>query len=166
MDAGDQLVAVERLGDVIVGAETERADLGIHFADARQDQDRSADLRRADLLEHVIAVHVGQVQVEKDDVVIVELGEIEAFLAQIGRVDVEPFRPEHQLDALGGRRFVLDQQHSHRNFPPFRPRALRSLNGLEAVINHSMSEGKRLIMCNALDSLESLRRSHRRLRGR
>src|SRR5690242_11520442 len=37
--------------------------------------------------------------------------------------------------------------------PHLQPRALRSLNGLEAVINHSMSAGKRLIMCNALDSL-------------
>ena len=27
MDAGDQLVAVERLGDIIVGAEAQRADL-------------------------------------------------------------------------------------------------------------------------------------------
>ena len=77
------------------------------------------DLRRAQLLEHVIAVHVRQVQVEKDDVVIVELAEIEALFAQIRRVDVETFGAEHQFDALGGRRLVLDQQHAHANFPPF-----------------------------------------------
>ena len=71
------------------------------------------DLGGAQLLEHVIAVHVGQVQVEQDDVVIVELAEIEAFFAQIGRVDVEAFGAEHQLDALGGRRLVFDQQHAH-----------------------------------------------------
>ena len=113
VDAGDQLVAVERLGDVIVGAEAERADLGVHLADAGQDQHRRADLGDAQLLQHVVAVHVRQVQVEKDDVVIVELAEIQALFAQIGRVDVEALGREHQLDALGGGRLVLDQQHAH-----------------------------------------------------
>jgi hypothetical protein len=37
-----------------------------------------SDLGVAKLLEHVIAVHVRQVQVEQDDVVIIELAEIEA----------------------------------------------------------------------------------------
>ena len=117
MDSRDQLVAVERLGHIIVGAEAQRADLRIHLTDARQDQDRGRDLGRPNLLQHVIAVHVGQVQVEKDDVVIVQLGEIEALFAQVRRVDVEAFRPEHQLDALGRRRLVFDQQHAHQRFP-------------------------------------------------
>src|ERR1043165_8011069 len=60
------------------------------------------DLNLPDM--HGYDVHVRQVQVEKDDVVIVELGEIEAFFAEIRRVDVEAFGPEHQLDALRGRR--------------------------------------------------------------
>ena len=77
------------------------------------------DLGGAQLLEHVIAVHVGQVQVEQDDVVIIELAEIEALFAQIGRVDVEAFGAEHELDALGGRRLVFDQQHAHLLVPPF-----------------------------------------------
>ena len=34
MDAGDQFVAMKWLGDIIVGAETERADLEVHFAHA------------------------------------------------------------------------------------------------------------------------------------
>ena len=47
--------------------------------------------------------------------------EIEAFLAKVGRVDVEAFRPQHQLDALGGRRLVFDQQHAHCWLPRSRP---------------------------------------------
>ena len=113
MDARDQLVAVERLGDIIVGAEAERADLGIHLGDAGEDQHRGADLGRAQLLQHVIAVHVRQVQVEADDVVIVELAEVQALLAQIGGVDVEALVGEHELDGLGRRRLVFDQQHAH-----------------------------------------------------
>src|SRR3546814_18491880 len=68
----------------------EAAHLRIHLADARQDQHRRLHARDAELLEHVVAVHVGQVEIEQDDVVIVELAEIEAFFTQIGGVDVEP----------------------------------------------------------------------------
>ena len=39
------------------------------------------------------------------------------------------------------------------NSPRFDAESVSSLNGLEAVINHSMSEGKRLILCNALEFL-------------
>ncbi len=113
MDSGDQLVAVERLGDVIVGAEAECADLAVHLVEAGQDQDRSADLGGPQLLQHVIAVHIRQIEVEKDDVVIVQLAEIEALFAKIGRVDVEAFGAEHQFDALGGRGLVFDQQDTH-----------------------------------------------------
>jgi len=66
-------------------------------------------------------VHVGQVEVETDDVVIVELAEIEALFAKIGGVDIEAFGTEHQLDAFGGRRLVLNQQHTHCWSPRFRP---------------------------------------------
>ena len=121
MDARDQLVAVEWLGDIIVGAEAQGPDLRIHLADARQDQHRGRNLGGAKLLEHVIAVHVGQIEVEQDDVVIIELAEIEAFLAKIGGVDVEAFRAEHQLDALGDGRLVFDQQNPHAIYPLVRP---------------------------------------------
>ena len=134
MDAGDQLVAVERLGHVIVGAEAERADLAVHFADAGQDQHRRADLRGAKLLEHVIAVHVGKVQVEQDDVVIIQLAEIEAFFAKIGGVDVEAFGAEHQLDALGRRRLVLNQQDPHVCPPVSGPKRNHRLMALKPAL--------------------------------
>ena len=59
------------------------------------------------------AAHVRQVQIEKDDVVVVELAEIDALLAEIGRVDVEPLGLKHQLDALRCRAVVLDQKDPH-----------------------------------------------------
>jgi hypothetical protein len=62
-------------------------------------------------------VHVRQVQVEQDDVVIIQLAQIEALFAQIGRIDVEAFGREHQLDRLGGGRFVFDQQYAHGSGP-------------------------------------------------
>ena len=117
MDAGDQFLAVEGLRHIVIGAEAEAAHLGVHFRIARQDQHRGEDLRDAQFLEYIVAVHVGQVQVEQDDVVIIQLAQIEAFLAQVRRVHVEPFGREHKLDRPGHRRLVLDQQHSHRHRP-------------------------------------------------
>src|SRR3546814_16519144 len=56
-------------------------------------------------------------EIERDDVVIVELAEIEAFFTQIGGVDVEPLGREHQLDRLRRCRLVLDQQQEHELVP-------------------------------------------------
>ena len=78
------------------------------------------DLGHAERLQHLIARHVGQVEIEKDDVVVVELAEIDAFFAQIGRVDIEAFGLEHQLDALGRCGIVLDQQNPHLESPMVR----------------------------------------------
>ncbi len=118
VDAGDQLFAVERLGHVVVGPEAEAADLAVHLGNARQDQHRRLNLGDAQLLEHVVTVHVGQVQIQQDDVVIVEFSEVQPLFAQIGRVDVKPFGRQHELDRLGGRRLVFDQQYTHWSSPP------------------------------------------------
>jgi hypothetical protein len=47
MDAGDQLVLVERLGHVVVGAEAEAANLVFDAGHAGKDQDRRLDLGKA-----------------------------------------------------------------------------------------------------------------------
>ncbi len=71
MDAGDQLVLVEGFCHVVVGADAETLDLVLDAGKAGEDQDRCLDLGDPKLLEDVVAGHVGQVEVEKDDVVIV-----------------------------------------------------------------------------------------------
>jgi hypothetical protein len=89
-------------------------------------------------------VHVGQVEVEADDVVIVELAEVQALFAKVGRVDVEAFGGEHQLDALGGRRLVFDQQHTHRKLASRDGRSLiefRPLTGRTHQIRVHAREG-------------------------
>ena len=113
VDAGDELVLVERLGQVVVGAEAEALHLVLDAGHAGEDQDRRLDLGDAQRAQHLVAGHVGQVQVEQDDVVIVELAEIDALLAEVGGVDVEVLGLEHQLDALRRRAVVLDQQNPH-----------------------------------------------------
>src|SRR5262249_28986985 len=47
------------------------------------------------------------------DVVVIDLTEIDPFLAEIGRVDVESRRFEHQFDRLRRGAIVFDQQYAH-----------------------------------------------------
>ncbi len=117
VDARDEFVLVEGLGQVVVGAEAEAPDLVLDAGEAGEDQDRRLDLRDAQAAQHLVARHVGQVQVQQDDVVVVELAEIDAFLAEIGRVDVEVLGLEHQLDALRCSAVVFDEQYAHFRSP-------------------------------------------------
>mgnify|MGYP007104195972 CR=1 FL=1 len=65
------------------------------------------------LAQNLKPAHVRQVQVQQNEVVVIDLAQIDAFLAQVGRIDIEAFRLEHQLNALGCRVVVFDQQDAH-----------------------------------------------------
>jgi hypothetical protein len=83
LNARHQFVPVEWLGHVVVGAEAETLDL-VHDADnAGEDQDRCLHLGDAQGSEHLEARHIGQVQVEQDDVVIIERAESEALYTSL-----------------------------------------------------------------------------------
>jgi hypothetical protein len=58
-------------------------------------------------------MHVGQVQVEQDDVVIIQLAQIQALFPEVRRIDVETFGRQHKLDRLCRGRFIFDQKHPH-----------------------------------------------------
>src|SRR3989344_2044756 len=122
MDAGDEFVAVEWLGDVIVGAQAETLDLVLDAGEAGEDDDRGFDLADTQIAEDIETRHVGQIEVEQDDVVVIELAEVDAFLTEVGGVDVEALGLEHQLDGLSGRTVVFDEQNAHWRYPyPFLP---------------------------------------------
>jgi hypothetical protein len=82
----------------------------------------------------------GKVQVEKDDVVIVELAEVDALFAEIRRVNIEILGLEHQFDALRCRAVVFDEKYAH-SYPLYRRRKVvwplrdteMSLRDLEAA---------------------------------
>src|SRR5215467_7777289 len=113
VDARYQLVLVERLGQVVVGAEAEATDLLLDAGESGEDENGRLHLGDAQRPQHLEAGHVRQVQVEQDDVVVVKLAEIDAFFAQIGGVDVEALGLEHQLNRLSGGAVVLNQQNAH-----------------------------------------------------
>jgi hypothetical protein len=118
VDAGDQFVLVERLGEVIVGAEAEALHLVLDAGQTREDQDRRFHLGDAQGAQNLVARHVGEVQVEQDDVVIIELAEVDAFFSEIRRVDVEVLGFQHQFDALRCGAVVFDQEYAHQRSPP------------------------------------------------
>jgi len=113
MDAGDQFVLVEGLGHVVVGTNAETLDLVLDAGKAGEDQNGGLDLRHPKLLQHVITGHVGQIEVEKDNVVIVKFTEIDAFFSEIRRIDVETLGFKHQLDRLRDGAVIFYQQNAH-----------------------------------------------------
>src|SRR5947199_624754 len=72
-DAGDQLAVLEWLCQEIVGAKAESLELVVQLAQPRQEQNRGFDLRLAQLLGDTVPVAIGEHQVEKDDVVGLQL---------------------------------------------------------------------------------------------
>ena len=105
--------SLEGLGHVVIGTDAEALDLILDAGEAGEDQNGGLDLRNPELLEHVVAGHVGQVKVEKDNVVIIELTEIDAFFPEVRRIDVETLGFEHQLDRLRDSAVIFNQQNAH-----------------------------------------------------
>ena len=67
-DARHQLVHAERLGHIVVGAEFQRLDDAGLVGAAGQDDDRQVKPSSRQLLQQVVAGHVGQTEIEQDEV--------------------------------------------------------------------------------------------------
>src|SRR3979411_682423 len=113
MDARNQFVLVEGFGHVVVGADAETLDLVLDAGEAGEDQNGRFDLRHPKLLKHVVAGHVGQIEVEQDNVVIVKFSEVAAFFPEVGRIDVETLGLQHQLNRLRDGAVIFYQQNAH-----------------------------------------------------
>ena len=108
-DAGGQLVGVERLGDVVVGAEVEALGLvGGRALGRQQDDGDRAPL--AELAHDLDAVEVGHDDVEQDDVRPDLLGLLEGLLAAVGGDDAEALLTEGDRDELGDAGFVVGDE--------------------------------------------------------
>ena len=108
-DAGGQLVRVERLGDVVVGAEVEALGLVGGRALGRQQDDRDrASL--AQLAHDLDAVEVGHDDVEQDDVRADLLGLGQRLLAAARGDDAEALLAEGDRDELRDPWFVVGDE--------------------------------------------------------
>ena len=108
MDAGDEFVLVEGFGEIVVRSEAQALDLVLDPRKSRENENRRLDLGDAKRPQHLIARHVREIQIEQDNVVVVEFAEIYAFLAEIGRIDIEVLGLKHELNALSRRAVIFD----------------------------------------------------------
>ena len=58
-------------------------------------------------------VHIRQIQIQQDQIVVIELCQIDALFPQIGGIGVQIGMGQHQFDAFGGGWVIFDQQYSH-----------------------------------------------------
>src|SRR5205807_3914894 len=104
-----QLVGAEGLGDVVVGARVERADLLALVADRAEDEDRQR-APAAQVAQHVDAGAVGQDQVEHERVGRAHGERVEGLGDGRGRVDLEPGAAQHDAQAAQDLRLVVDDE--------------------------------------------------------
>lgn len=114
MDAGERLPGVVRLHYVVVGPEVEAVDAGAHIG-AGGDHDHRGAGALADLAADLVAVLVGQAEVEEDDTEAVALGDecLEGLLAAAGVRDVESVPRQDRGQSGGDMVVVLDEEQSH-----------------------------------------------------
>lgn len=95
VDVSNYFIFVEWFGYVVIGVIIQVVDFVVDVCIVGQDQDWCIDFGDVECFENVKVWYVGQVQVEKDNVVIVQFVEIDIFFIQIGGVDVEVFGFEY-----------------------------------------------------------------------
>ena len=109
-DARRELVGVERLGDVVVGAEVEALGLVGRRALGRE-QDDGDGTSLAQLAHDLDAVEIGHDDVEQDDVRPDLLGLLERLFAAVRGDDAEALLAEGDRDELGDPRLVVGDEH-------------------------------------------------------
>ena len=108
----EELVHSEWLGEIVVGAEVERFDLGRFGAAAGQhdDRDRSPAAKTAYDIE---AVHARKTQIEDDHVGVMAGGEQQRFFTGGRQVGFVSARTEVHFESLENARIVFDDEDSH-----------------------------------------------------
>ena len=110
LDARDDLVEAERLGDVVVAAGVEAGDLVLGLVLRREEEDRRGVAGAAQALGDAEPVHVGEHHVEDDQV---------GFLLEDGRdrlgavgdgPDLEPGESEARDEQVADVRLVVDDE--------------------------------------------------------
>src|SRR5262249_19007053 len=109
LNAGNELILVERLGQIIIGPKSQSLDLVLDRAKSREDEDRGLDLGNPQGAQDLIARDVRKAQIEQSDVGVVERADFRALPPEVRRIDVEVFGFQHQLNALRRRAVVFNQ---------------------------------------------------------
>ena len=108
-----ELLELERLGEVVVGAELEPGGLVVEPVGGGEHEDRHAAAGVHDVLGDLVAGRGGDVAVEDGDVVGVDDQQLHRGGAVTGDVGGDRLQAEAVADGLRQQGFVLDQQHAH-----------------------------------------------------
>ena len=108
-----ELPQLERLGEVVVGAEPEPGGLVVKPVRGGEHQDRHAAAGSDDALGDLVTGGPGNVAVEDGDVVGVDAQQIQRRVAVTGDVGRDRFQAQPIADGLRHVRLVLDDQHTH-----------------------------------------------------
>jgi len=113
LDPRHQLGELERLGEVVIGAEPKpRHPLG-NGGGSGEHQDPSLDARVNQGGAHLVAGHDGQIAVEDHDVVVVDREAVQGSIAVIDDVHGHALATQPAGDGVGEQPLILDHQHSH-----------------------------------------------------
>ena len=118
--AREQLRHAERLDHVIVGTILKQAHL-LRLVRAHREHDHRHGRPAAQALEHFRAVHIGQAEIENDDVGRLERGELERLGPVLGFLDEKAVELEARAQEAADLHFVVNNQRkrfTHRARPP------------------------------------------------
>src|SRR5262245_19510232 len=113
LDAREQLIEIEGLGEIVVGADAQAFDLVLERVHSGQHENRRVVSLLAQALADIVAVHIGQHQIEHDHVEFARLGEIDPRGSGGGNGDPVIFGAEPAVDEVGDPRLVFDQKNVH-----------------------------------------------------
>jgi hypothetical protein len=110
--AREQLLALERLDQVVVGADVESFHARVQRVARGQHEDRRVVLVAAQLARDLDAVHPGETQVQNDQVGEEGLGVIQGLRAVVGELHVVALHAQRALEDLGDLLIVLDDEYA------------------------------------------------------
>jgi len=87
VDTRKKFLAMEWLAQIVVHTEAQTPNFILRVVGACENQDRRVDPGKAQLPQNFL-FHIRQIQIEKNKVVIIELGKIARFLTKDRRTDV------------------------------------------------------------------------------
>ena len=111
--AREQLLALERLDEIVVGADVEALDARVERVAGGQHQDRRVVLVLAQPARDVDAVHARETEVEHEDVGQERVHLVERRDAVAGEPDLVALQPQRALQHLGDLLVVLDDEDAH-----------------------------------------------------
>ena len=107
-DARDEFAEVERLGEVVVGTESQSFNSVLDGVGGGQHQHATLGPLGHECPADLIAMQLGQVAVEHDHVVGDQPRACQRFAARVGDVDGDPFTAQTARDRVGQELVIFD----------------------------------------------------------